>query len=273
MRLLRSLGKRAVYFLTNPSQIVRPQVDVPCVTNHGIGMVCSHENHIERHLLQAGVFEPESTEATVRCLRPGQVVFDVGANVGYYTLLMAKLVGAGGQVHAFEPTTWAYERCQRNLSLNPVLAAQPVFVNRAGLLAQVGRSVDAIESRFSAKVLAYQTREEMSFTTIDRYCAERGIKTVDFIKVDVDGHDVKVLRGARETIGKHRPTLLCEFCERVLLPHQDSVAHYVTLLEQYGYVDCEVLDGPLRGKRKLAELAHVSPDASGGSMNVLLRPA
>jgi FkbM family methyltransferase len=256
-----------VYYLQNPRQAVFPQRDIVLETSFGARLLCSHENHIERMLLNEGHFEPESTAATLRAVKPGDVAIDVGANVGYYSLLLAQCTGPNGQVHAFEPTRWAYERSLRNLALNKHSAAT-IVVNHAGLLAQERTGFEAIESRFSARILAKQTREQLRFLTLDRYCSERGIARIDFMKVDVDGYDYQVMCGAREILRNSHATLLCELHDRALSEHGNTLAEYIALLADLGYTRGEILDGPRQGTIELADLlAH----GQQPSLNLLLQ--
>jgi FkbM family methyltransferase len=271
-RFARRVGKFVSYYLQNPRELWRPQRDVVHATSFGARMLCSHENYIERAILQDGTFEPESTAATLRAVQPGQVAFDVGANIGYYTLLLAQCTGPSGQVHAFEPTRWAYQRCLRNLELNAAGGGGPVALHHLGLLAEARDGFEAIESRFSAKLLAKQTPEQLRFTTLDRYCAERSIARIDFLKVDVDGYDYQVMLGARQILARSRATLLCELCDTTLRQQGDSLAQYVALLRELGYESGEVLDGPFRGRRTLGDLLARAADAAAaaGSVNMLL---
>src|SRR5690348_2077690 len=68
-----------------------------------------------------GEFEIQTSAALRRIVRPGNCVLDIGANIGAHTLTLAKLVGSAGKVFAFEPTDFAFEKLQTNLSLNPEL--------------------------------------------------------------------------------------------------------------------------------------------------------
>src|ERR1700712_2460098 len=225
LRVARKVGKFASYYLQNPRQALFPQRDLIVRTSFGARLLCSHENYIQRMVMQRGSFEPESTAATLRETRAGQVAIDVGSNVGYYTLLLAQSVGSTGHVHAFEPTRWAYERSLRNVSLNSQHSAQ-ITLNHAGLLAEERSGVEAIESRFSARILAKQHLEQLQFLTLDRYCDERKIKRIDFMKVDVDGYDYQVLRGSRSILSESNAVLLCELHESALREHGDSLEQY-----------------------------------------------
>src|SRR5690554_5487228 len=74
--------------------------------------------YIDRCIKQSGIFEPASTEIAKRLVKPNDVVFDVGANIGYYSILFAKQAGAGGRVLAFEPTKKYCKVLQRNIAEN-----------------------------------------------------------------------------------------------------------------------------------------------------------
>ena len=269
LRVARKVGKFAAYYLQNPRQALFPQRDLILRTSFGARLLCSHENYIERMVMQHGSFEPESTAATLQETRPGQVTVDVGSNVGYYTLLLAQSVGATGQVHAFEPTRWAYERSVRNVSLNSQHSAQ-IRLNHAGLLAEERSGVEAIESRFSARILAKQHLEQLQFLTLDRYCAERKIERIDFMKVDVDGYDFQVMRGARSILSQSHAVLLCELHDSALREHGDSLEQYVSLLRELGYERGEVLDGPIKGTVELSSLLQRQQPSS---LNLLLKRA
>jgi FkbM family methyltransferase len=267
LRVARKVGKFASYYLQNPRQALFPQRDLIFSTSFGARLFCSHENYIERMVMQRGSFEPESTAATLRAVQAGQIAIDVGSNVGYYTLLLAQGVGPRGQVHAFEPTRWAFERCQRNMSLNPQHSAQ-IHLNHAGLLAEERSGVEAIESRFSARILAKQTLEQLQFLTLDRYCAERNITRIDFMKVDVDGYDLQVMQGARNILRQSNAVLLCELHDSALHEHGDALTHYIKLLRDLGYERGEVLDGPIQGTVELGSLLHREQPSS---LNLLLQ--
>lgn len=270
LNFARRAGKFAVYYMQNPRQLLFPQRDLVLRAAYGARFLCSHENYIEREILLRGSFEPESTAATQRYVNDGSVTIDVGANVGYYSLLLSHCAGPTGQVHAFEPTRWAYERCLRNLELNRARRGAPISVNRTGLLARERAGYEAIESQFSARTLAYQTVEELRFTTLDAYCKAQGITRIDFMKVDVDGYDAQVVEGAYETLANSHATLLCELHDAALRARGDSLAKYVELLRCLGYEHGTVLDGPIQGVVPLRDL--VARPAIG-SVNLLLTRA
>src|SRR4029450_8092682 len=84
----------------------------------GSRMIVNTDDLIGRVLAIAGVWEPNVTAAFRRTLAPGDVCLDIGAHIGYYTLLAARLVGPEGHVHAFEPAPASFRRLRANRQLN-----------------------------------------------------------------------------------------------------------------------------------------------------------
>jgi FkbM family methyltransferase len=167
-----------------------------------------------------------AVQRTYRTLvRPGDVVFDVGANVGAHTLHFARLVGATGQVHAFEPTDFAYGKLRRNLALNPEIGAcvraHQLFLS-AGEAEELPAEICSSwpVDRWTAKSISAELNERhlglvkplqgASGITGDAFFAAQGLTRLDFIKIDVDGNECSVLNGLHRTLEKFRPTVIIE---------------------------------------------------------------
>jgi FkbM family methyltransferase len=256
---IRRAGKALAYYLKHPlSALERDQV---VTTVDGIRMVCLRENLIERVIADTGVWEPAETVAVKRCIRPGHVCIDVGANIGYFSLLMAKL---GATVHAFEPTTYGFERLSGNLALNTNLRTS-IVAHRKGLSDRACEITEALEARFSLRMLAHDHLERMQFETLD---ADWTAKRIDFLKIDVDGHDTEVVRGARESLRRHRPTVMAEFCDRVLKQYGSSVHELALAFLDCGYDECEVLN---TNERTTLKKFTTEPRSIEGSWNLLLK--
>lgn len=169
-----------------------------------------------------GQFEREVAAAYRRRLVPGAVVLDIGANVGAHSLPMARLCGPGGAVHAFEPTVFALEKLKSNRDLNPSLAAQ-LFIHHALLDdGQQEARPSAIPSswelggytgkdRHPQHGGAFKEIGEARQLTVDQFVAEHRLARIDLIKIDVDGNERSVLRGARDTLETFSPPILMEF--------------------------------------------------------------
>jgi len=209
------------------------------------------------YLLRA--FEHSSIRAYSRLIKPGAVVIDVGANIGAHTLPFAQLVGPNGHVYAFEPTAYAFRRLQRNLALNSVLA-QRVSAFQAMLAAP--------EIRHSTHLGVAASTEGAEVIRLDDWVARHNIPRIDFMKIDVDGHECRVLRGAHETLRRFRPSLLVEFMPYGLEEAGASLDELVRLLTDLDYTFLRV-PGLTRLPEAVSQLRDIIPE--GGSLNVLCR--
>lgn len=157
-------------------------------------------------------WNPEEYQAFRDSVRPGAVAFDIGANVGAYSLLLGQWVGPGGAVFAFEPAPHTHDGLRRQIRLNGL--DQIVTPVRAAVGAAPATASFVIEPTAGEGRLAVAgtttdgagTTVDVQVTTIDEFCA-RGRLTPDFIKIDVEGAELDVLRGARETIRRTRGRL------------------------------------------------------------------
>lgn len=155
-----------------------------------------------------------------RFVRPGQVVFDIGANVGAYTWQMARLVGDEGHVYAFEPYP---ESARRLRYLARRLGARNVTVVECAVTDQVSkvflsRPAPGVGGVYDAMVHLRTPAEagllEVPTTTIDTAAAALGRAGPSFIKCDAEGAEWMVFEGGRRTLSEVRPTVLCEVEDR-----------------------------------------------------------
>lgn len=146
------------------------------------------------------VWNPEEYEAFRTVVKTGADVLDVGANLGGYTVLLAQWVGPGGRVHAFEPAPGARAGLMRHIALNGV--GDRVVVHAEALSAGEGRArFRAVGIQGDNRLVSEGAGEaiDVSTTSIDAFCLAHGVRPA-FIKVDVEGAERDVLRGARATI-------------------------------------------------------------------------
>lgn len=225
-----------------------------------------------------GSFEPGTRRAYARMIDPGEVVIDVGANIGAHTLQFANLVGPGGRVVAVEPTAFAFRKLTENLRLNPGLE-ECVAPIQAMLLASEDESPpDTLYSSWPLRTGSNlhpkhrgspQPTSGARGTTLDRLIAKLALERVDLIKIDVDGNEPSVLRGGLGTLLGKRPSILMELSPYVLEEAGSSVGELVDLLVEarYGLHDMRSAEPLPDDPGTLADLV---PD--GASINVLARP-
>jgi len=176
-----------------------------------------------------GAFEPAELAYTAHCLRPGDVAFDVGANVGLFTLVMARAVGPQGRVFSFEPHPAARARLQAHLEENHcanVEVVEAAASDRAG----TQTLHDAADAAFASVVGVLPGHEgggvlDVPTTTLDARWTAAGCPRVRLVKVDVEGAEESVLRGAAELLDVSRPALLVEANTREALRSLRAMLH------------------------------------------------
>jgi FkbM family methyltransferase len=175
-------------------------------------------NDMSKLIFVDGSFEPNEFVFLSAFLKPGMAFVDVGANDGAYTIFAARRVGSVGRVVAVEPSSREFERLTANVELNQlrnvttVHAAAGEVSGRASLaIAEYGHEG---QNTVGTKVVNPKVRtarlEEVETQRLDDILAAAGMEKVDFVKIDVEGSEPRVLAGAQETLARHRPVLQLE---------------------------------------------------------------
>ena len=150
-----------------------------------------------------GRYEPETTRLFQETIKPGMLVIDIGAHIGYYTLLAAKLSGPTGKVYAFEAERNNHAVLIKNLSINnydSVTATQMAVSNKNGVSTLYLTSLDNGRHSLSHHGLPERGGASVETTTLDEFLASEGWPTVDLIKIDVEGAEGAVLDGMSRLI-------------------------------------------------------------------------
>lgn len=154
-------------------------------------------------------------------LREGMTVFDVGANVGELTLLFSRFVGERGNVHAFEASREVYLKLETicraagrfNVKLNHLALADEKGTVRLNLYDELYSSFNSLAERplknYGLELEPVGT-EETTATTVDDYCEKMKIERIDLLKIDVEGAELQVLRGAQAML-KSKAIECCAF--------------------------------------------------------------
>lgn len=164
-----------------------------------------------------GNFESECTFLLAKLVKKGDVVFDVGANFGWYSCHFAQLVGETGKVHVFEPTN-AIEELKNNLILNGFV--KRCVLDQVALGEKKGTETLYIPQKLGT---AFASLREHSYDNnsktrkisvpvkkLDDYVSVNRIKKIDFIKMDVEGAEYLVLKGAESVLKQYSPVILLE---------------------------------------------------------------
>lgn len=222
---LKIAGARVLYRLVK----LTGQPDVLVAVRQGIRFKIDLREGIDLSVYLFGAFQKHVFSNTLYTLKPDAVVLDVGANAGFMTLQFARQCPQG-HVYAFEPTHYAVQRFRENLRLNPELAqrvtVQQCFVsdkveNQPHLVAYASWPVAGNPAGIEAAVHAVHlgralSTEGVPSITLDVWMENVNPKRVDFIKIDTDGHEWSVLRGAEKLIARFKPAIIFEVGQYVM---------------------------------------------------------
>lgn len=211
-----------------------------------------------------GIYESDLQSLLVRTLKPGDVVWDIGANVGFFTLLAALRVGVGGRVIAIEPQPRNLELLRRHLALNAITNATIV---ESAVSDSPGTA--AFDTGGSPSMGHLTTGEGTAVTvdTIDGLVAA-GLPAPRVIKMDIEGAESRALSGAARTLARHRPLLLLSTHGHV--QHQACVV----ALEALGYSVTLRRDGSADGQYEVVgtPLQPAASDSSARTDAISIRP-
>jgi FkbM family methyltransferase len=156
----------------------------------------------QTHGMWLGSYEWRKQAAIFKCLRPGQTFFDIGANTGYFSLLGSRSVGASGRVVAVEPLPRNIEFLERHLAMNGISNVHVVGKAISDYRGTARFCVDGHStSRFSDS-----GRMLVQVTTLDDLVKELGCPP-DVMKVDIEGAEMELLRGAKQVLENDRPVI------------------------------------------------------------------
>jgi len=193
-----------------------------------------------------GVYEEKEARLFEQSIRPGDVVVDVGGHIGYYTLLAARAVGATGHVYTFEPERGNYALLATNVAANGY-TARVTTVNKA-VMAENGelRIFVSPDNAGDHHVYAVGDDDRPSYAiegvALDAYFADRPDRTVNVVKMDVQGAEPSALRGMRGLLDANENVLLfTELAPPSLRDAGSSPAEYVAALADAGF-DLHVID-------------------------------
>lgn len=219
-----------------------PEVVIDCIPSVGqrtrIYMELMPRDDVDAYLHYCGIYGPRDVQTALRYLPVGGVLIDVGAHIGYYTLLAGTKVGPAGLVYAFEPEPNNFARLSRNLSLNHLPVVQ---CDRRALDAVVGERVLYLygsDNTGRHSFAPYQQdygRRTVRTTTLDEVAASVG-RHIDLVKVDVEGAEAAVCRGGEGLLSSpSAPALLIELNDERLRAQGSSSALLASQLRHYGY--------------------------------------
>jgi FkbM family methyltransferase len=183
-------------------------------TRYGFDMIVTTDyDTIDYQLYAHGIYEAGTLNIISQCLNEGDIFIDVGANIGLMTLLGARRVGPSGGVYAFEPAPATFGLLQDNISLNQM---KNIHAMNVGLGSAQGVEVIYSNRQNNRGMISFVEKEpgaaevdEVPVQTLDEFWEEKSNGPVKMIKIDVEGWELEVLKGAQALLSHTEAPILC----------------------------------------------------------------
>lgn len=208
----------------------------------GANLLLSPYFHIDRNILAFGCYDADLHQAIENLVKPGMVCIDAGAHFGEAALHMSLKAGQKGTVIAFEPEPMIYERLIKHAERNEKkmrLCTVPMALsdrNGTATLFAVAENEDnqGLNSLVHSRPQLGR-KIEIQMTTLDAFAKQQKLERLDLIKVDIQGAEIRFLRGAHDTLRKYSPDLLIEISPDDLKASGKTSRDLCDLLQVYGY--------------------------------------
>ncbi len=211
--------------------------------DENIKMYCRLNDHIESQIFWQGMQEGDVGVYRVikDLLKQGDVFFDIGACVGTFSLIAANIVKASGRVYAFEPVLKHFERLKRNIALNGfeniLLFKLALSDKNGGGKIFIPKTLNTGMASLSANNMQWADYEveEVELKKLDNFVKEQDVKRIDIIKIDVEGHELAVIKGAINSINKFKPRIIMEVNRGFLQKAKVRAEEFVRFFKEYDY--------------------------------------
>ncbi|MGZ3710862.1 MAG: FkbM family methyltransferase, partial [Bdellovibrionota bacterium] len=184
----------------------------------GLVMECDLRDHIQQQIYFFGAYEPVEINLLLSLIQPGSTIVDAGANIGFYSLMMAQKAGPSGEVHAFEPIPETFALLTRHVSLNKNIGK--IHANRLALWNKTETLQFNLGEQHEHNCGGYSAASgekggrmvSCNAVTLSEYFRAAGLARLDVLKMDIEGAELSALEGALELIGRFRPIICLEVC-------------------------------------------------------------
>lgn len=214
---------------------------LPCFLAHGI-IYLAYGDGMGLMLFFKRPYEENERKFVYKFLKTGMTFFDIGANQGIYTLLAGKKVSKGGKVISFEPVPSQFKKLKRNLKINRInnVITEPLAVGVEIETVNMYVCLGGDEALSSLRLPTEDIKSKKSIiqvpvTTIDEYVKKNNISNIDFVKIDVEGGELNVLKGMTETLKTIRPIFMCEVQDKRTVQWGYSASEICKFLENRDY--------------------------------------
>jgi len=251
-KILPMSYKRALYRYPSISNLIREGLNIaapegftetPIAGGYLSGTYMLLDLHREKDYW-LGTYEPELQETIEDLVLPGQIIYDIGANIGFMSLFFAKRAGSNGHVFAFEALPENVVRLERNIELNEmrgrITMVQAAVQDQSGLVDfYLGPSdgMGKVEGSAGRSASEYKTSIRVEGVAIDEFIFTSGNPIPDIVKMDIEGGEILALPGMERLLRLNHPILLVE------LHGPDAAKLTWELLTKQNYRICRMSNG------------------------------
>jgi len=198
---------------------------------------------IGQHIYMTGNFEPATARLITSLLHDGDIMIDVGANIGFFTLLASRKAGASGKVFAFEPVPSTCAELKKNLSINGAInvAVKEIALSNVDGMATIYEGPVRNKGLSSLRPIdSAIDRQSVPMAAFDSLDISKG--PIHLVKIDVEGAEQLVVEGMMECLRRNRPPLVIEITDGFLRQFGHSGESLCQTLRVLGYQMYEITD-------------------------------
>jgi FkbM family methyltransferase len=230
-------------------------------------VVIHPKNEVYRALFARGVYDPNLVVLVNAMLPKGGVFIDAGANMGYVSLPASQKVGKNGRVFALEPSSRDFSRLLENVSANNLgniihphrLAVSDENGSANMAIADEERScLNTLGAEISFKGVQKIRTEEVDASTIDAFAQKEKINRIDVLKLDVEGGEVKALKGAKGVVGKYRPAIILGVNGGALKSCGTDCIELQKIIDEMGYRVYKIVERPVLSLERVENILDVA---------------
>jgi FkbM family methyltransferase len=250
-------GKERLSTMFGPSEQFKKTIKdgIVWLTTEDIAIYTTADNYIEWTTLSTGTYEDEINKLIRISLKHGDNCLDIGGNIGLQSIRMSQSVGNSGKVFAFEPLNHLQQKFRKNMALNKVynVTLFPMALSDAESEAEFNIHTDSWnQGTFSLNNTDGNHKQLVSVKVADNIPEIEALRSLAFIKIDVEGYEYHVLRGLALTLKKHRPRIIFEYDDNYWAATGQSMIDCHKFLSDLGYqmyqisaVGCELISSAL----------------------------
>ncbi len=210
--------------------------------NGGFKFYLNPYYYLDRQIISFGIYEEDLHHFIDTYIHPKMICFDVGANIGYVTIHLGHQVGPHGKVFSFEPVPYIYKRLVEHIQLNSFAERthpHPIALCDTNGQMTLHTSPPQVSNQGMSSLVysnsAVNQSIQVATRTLDQFVQEHALPAVHFIKIDIQGAEPLFIKGAEQTLRKHKPILVFEVSELELARAGATPRTMLKQIEDLGY--------------------------------------